>query len=245
MCGHRGGTAASGNQMKRLIQAFVTSMILAAPLQAEDSPVVVELYTSQGCSSCPPADEIFHALSDRDDVIALALHVDYWDYIGWKDEFADPRNAERQRAYATVAGRRSIYTPEMIVNGTTDIVGAKPMQLSDAIAMHRETPSPVAVSLERDGNSVRIDARPREGRVGRSVVHILRYVPRREARITRGENAGRTLDYANVTQDWTVLGEWDGRAPLELEAEAPGDLPVVVLVQAGNMGPILGAARVR
>ncbi|WP_300029174.1 thioredoxin family protein [uncultured Roseobacter sp.] len=232
--------------MKRLFQAVVTSLLLAGPVWAQNSPVVVELYTSQGCSSCPPADELFHQIADRDDVIALALHVDYWDYIGWKDEFADPRNADRQRAYATVGGRRSIYTPEMIVNGTTDIVGAKAMQLSDAINMHGATPSPVQVTLIRDGDSVRISASPRAGSsVGRSVVHFLRYMPRREARITRGENAGRTIDYANVTQDWKVLGEWDGRAPITLSADAAGDLPVVVLVQAGDMGPILGAAQLR
>ena len=86
---------------------------VALPVAAEQRPVVVELYTSQGCSSCPPADVMFNELAERDDVIVIALHVDYWDYIGWKDEFGDPAHADRQRAYANTAGRRSIYTPEM------------------------------------------------------------------------------------------------------------------------------------
>lgn len=231
--------------MKRMLQAFAALWLLATPGVAQNSPVVVELFTSQGCSSCPPADELMHALAKRDDVIALALHVDYWDYIGWKDEFADPRNAERQRAYATVAGRRSIYTPEMIVNGLTDIVGAKPMQISEAIAMHKEQSQPVTLSLTRQGDEVQIEASRLQGNSEAMVVQMLRYRPQREARITRGENAGRTIRYANVTEDWKVLGEWDGRAPLSLSAAVPGDAPVVVLIQAARMGPIRAAAQLK
>ncbi|MBW4708493.1 DUF1223 domain-containing protein [Roseobacter sp. YSTF-M11] len=231
--------------MKRLFQGIAALWLFAVPGFAQNSPVVVELFTSQGCSSCPPADEMLHALAERDDVIALALHVDYWDYIGWKDEFADPRNAERQRAYATVAGRRSIYTPEMIVNGLTDIIGAKPMEVSKAIALHKEYPAAVKVALKRVGDRVQIDAEVLRRGTGPMVVQLLRYKPKREARITRGENAGRTISYANVTQDWKVVREWDGREPLSMQAMAPGDAPAVVLIQAERMGPILAAARVR
>ncbi|MGZ2257590.1 DUF1223 domain-containing protein [Roseobacter sp. A03A-229] len=231
--------------MKRLSQAAAALWLMAAPVFAQESPVVVELFTSQGCSSCPPADELMHALAERDDVIALALHVDYWDYIGWKDEFADPRNAERQRAYARTAGRRSIYTPEMIVNGLTDIVGARPMEISKAISEHKEKAPVVALSLSRQGDEVVIDAKLLSSAKGAMVVQMLRYVPEREARITRGENAGRTITYANVTQDWKVLREWDGRAPLKMAAQAPGKEPVVVLVQASRMGPILAAGELK
>ena len=231
--------------MTRLTQAVATLWLLAMPAFAQNSPVVVELFTSQGCSSCPPADELMHALAERDDVIALALHVDYWDYIGWKDEFADPRNAERQRAYATTAGRRSIYTPEMIVNGLTDIVGAKPMEIAKAIAIHKEYPQAVSLSLTRKGEQVQIDATVLRSGSGPMVVQMLRYTPQRKARITRGENAGRTITYANVTEDWKVLREWDGKSPLSLAARAPGDAPVVVLIQAARMGPILAAAQLR
>lgn len=231
--------------MKRLLYALVTGLALATPLSAQDNPVVVELYTSQGCSSCPPADQLLHKLAKRDDVIALALHVDYWDYIGWKDEFADPRNADRQRSYATTAGRRSIYTPEMIVNGVTEIVGAKPMEVADAIAEQKAQGSPVSVSMVRRGGRVQIQAEYLNANAQTMVVQMLRYLPNREARITRGENAGRTISYANVTQDWKILGEWDGKSPLVMDAAAPGDAPVVVLIQALDMGRILGAAQIR
>lgn len=231
--------------MKRLFLIMAACWMSASPLSAQSSPVVVELFTSQGCSSCPPADELMAILAEREDVIPLSLHVDYWDYIGWKDEFAHPRNAERQRAYAAEAGRRSIYTPEMVINGVTDIVGAKPMELSEAIAKHKLIPSPVDLEVVRQGDKVEIRAEMREARSGRMVVQVLRYQSARKSKITRGENAGRTIVYVNVTEDWQALGAWDGQAPLVMTVDAAGDHPVVVLVQGENAGPIYAAARLR
>lgn len=230
--------------MIRLISG-ITAVFLtfAAPAWSQSNQVVVELFTSQGCSSCPPADAILHELAGRDDVIAIALHVDYWDYIGWKDEFATPAFSKRQRNYAREGGRRSVYTPQMIVNGQTDIVGAKAMKLSEAIAAHAAMPMPVTVQLVRSGDAVRIDASSET--TGSFVVQMLRYQPLRETRITRGENAGYTLKYANVAEDWQELTTWDGQAPLSLAAEAAGSEPVVVLVQRAGHGPIVGAARLR
>ena len=230
--------------MKAIYSAIAAAWAaIAQPVLAE-TPVVVELFTSQGCSSCPPADALFHELAVRDDVIALSLHVDYWDYIGWVDEFADPAHSERQRAYATTGGRRSIYTPQMIVNGTTDIVGTRPMALNKAIIEHAMTPAVLELSLEREGEDVVISGSA-EGLSEMLVVQMVRYTPLREARISRGENAGRTLSYANVTEGWTVLGEWNAATPLDMRVEAKGDKPVVVLVQKGRSGPIVGAARLR
>ena len=217
--------------------------VLSLPAWA-GSPVVVELYTSQGCSSCPPADKIFHEIAQREDVIALSLHVDYWDYIGWKDEFAHPAHAQRQRAYARTAGRRSIYTPEMIVNGETDIVGARPIELAEAIMMHKQRDGQVELRLERTGDALRVTSEPASAN-GPFAVHMLRYTPLREARITRGENAGRRIQYANVVEDWTVLGEWDGRTPLRIDAPITGDKPVVVLLQSTQNGFIIGANQLR
>lgn len=230
--------------MLRLIP-FVLALFasVAAPATAQ-SPVVVELFTSQGCSSCPPADKLMHDLAERDDVIALALHVDYWDYIGWKDEFADPAYADRQRGYAVEAGRRSIYTPQMIINGQADIVGTRPMELSKHIADYGAKPSVVNLALSRRGEDVVISAQTTAA-TGPLVVQMLRYVPQRTARITRGENAGHTITYANVTQDWKILQEWDGVTELTLETPAPGDMPLVVLVQKGVSGPILAAAQLK
>lgn len=216
---------------------------VSGPVSAQ-SPVVVELFTSQGCSSCPPADKLFHEIAGREDVIALSLHVDYWDYIGWKDAFADPAHGDRQRGYARVAGRRSVYTPQMIVNGRTDIVGTKPMKLADAITRHAASQQFVPVSLERSAGQVQVRAEP-SGIEGPFVVHLLRYTPLREAKIKRGENAGRTIQYANVVEGWTVLGEWAGHTPLEMSADVRGEKPVVVLVQSARDGAIFGAARVK
>lgn len=230
--------------MKKLIPFLLAALSLAGTPVAAQSPVVVELFTSQGCSSCPPADKLMHDLAERDDVIALALHVDYWDYIGWKDEFAVPANADRQRGYAMQAGRHSIYTPQMIINGVTDIVGARPMELSKAIAEHASRPSPVALRVSRSGTAISIAADPVTIE-GPMTVQMLRYQPERTADIKRGENAGHVLTYANVTEDWQVLTEWNGAAPLSLEANAEGENPVVVLIQQGKSGPILAAAQLR
>lgn len=230
--------------MKKLIPLVLVGLSLFGTSVAAQSPVVVELFTSQGCSSCPPADKLMHDLAERDDVIALALHVDYWDYIGWKDEFAMPRNAERQRGYAVEAKRRSIYTPQMIINGVTDIVGTRPMDLTKSISEHAAKPALIALDVARSGSKVTISAEPVQAR-GPLVVQMLRYAPERTSHITRGENAGHTITYANVAQDWEILAEWDGVTPLSLEAQADGELPVVILIQKGAYGPILAAAQIK
>jgi len=232
--------------MKHLfLSAIAAAICLATPLAAQDTPVVVELYTSQGCSSCPPADKILHELAEREDVIALALHVDYWDYIGWKDPFGNAAHAERQRAYARVGHRRTIYTPEMVVQGVTDIVGAKPMKLSEAIAAHAKVAPKVDLTLTRDGDELRINAKALEALDGPLTVHMLRYSALQTTEFKRGENRGNTLQYANVVEGWTVLGEWDGGSPLRMKAAVTGDLPSVVILQQSDAGPILAAARLR
>lgn len=230
--------------MKYLIPLiFAAATGVAAPAVAQ-SPVVVELFTSQGCSSCPPADALMHELTKRDDVIALALHVDYWDYIGWKDEFASPAYSDRQRGYAQEGGRRSVYTPQMIVNGTTSIVGTRPMELSKAIADHIAKPKHVTLDVARSGDAITISASSESG--GRPMlVHLVRYQPARTAKITRGENAGHTLEYANVTEDWKILREWDGLSDLSIKTPVEGDAPLVVMIQEGRHGAILAAAQIK
>lgn len=232
-----------------LFRNFFVSAALAllAPAYgyAGDNPVVVELYTSQGCSSCPPADAILHELAKRDDVIPLAFHVDYWDYIGWKDEFADPKHSERQRAYAARGDRRSVYTPEMIVNGETDIVGAKPMELAKAIAEHAARTPLVDLALSRDGNVIAVQASALDANIGPMNIQMLRYTAEETTKIKRGENAGKTLRYTNVVEGLTVLGAWDGAAPLSMTFDASSEKPVVVIIQAQKSGPILAAGVLR
>ena len=230
--------------MSRFLAPVVFALSLISGTAQADNPVVVELFTSQGCSSCPPADELMHELAKRDDVIPLALHVDYWDYIGWKDEFANPAHSDRQRSYAVVAGRRSIYTPQMIVNGQTSIVGARGMELAEAIQKHKAQTNPVSIELARADGTLSIAAK-NDGVSGGMVVHVLRYQPKRDVKILRGENAGRHIYYSNVVEDWRVLTEWSGRRDLSAEMPVEGDAPVVVLVQASGNGPILAAARLR
>lgn len=212
----------------------------------EDHPVVVELFTSQGCSSCPPADAFLSLLADRDDVIALGLHVDYWDYIGWRDVFGSPAFSARQKAYARSAGRRSIYTPQMIVQGEQDVVGNHPMDVTDLITAYRDKPRAVTLMLQRAGNGmVRISAKAVRDPGGPLIVQVVRYDPQAHVKITKGENAGNVLTYSNIVTDWRVLGEWDARTPYQAEVQAQGEKPVVVLIQHKGPGPIEAAARLR
>ncbi len=232
--------------MKFLFSSLlVLGVACTAPLRAQDRPVVVELFTSQGCSSCPPADEILAELAQRNDVIALALHVDYWDYIGWKDQFGDPDHATRQRAYAVAGGRKSIYTPEMIINGITDIVGAKPMAVAQAITDHKNDPALVDLTLTRSGDILQINAKTLPGAKGPFTVNLLQYIPSQKANIKRGENAGHAFSYHNIVQNWSVLGDWSAQEPLALTAPIKGDLPAVVIIQQSGAGPIVAAARVK
>lgn len=210
-----------------------------------DQGTVVELFTSQGCSSCPPADEILAELAGRPDVIALALHVDYWDYIGWADDLADPAFSDRQRAYAAVWDARNVYTPQMVVAGQTEFIGSHHATALDSVATHAAQADPVTVGLARSGDRLTIAAQAVGAVPGRAVVQLVRYTPEVVREIEKGENAGKTVVYRNVVTDWRVAGTWDTARPLALDVTVQGDAPVVVIVQDGANGPVLGAARLR
>lgn len=218
-------------------------LLQASQVVAQNGPVVVELYTSQGCSSCPPADAMLHDLAARDDVIALALHVDYWDYIGWKDSFGRPENTQRQHAYARAQSETTVYTPQMVFNGQDHVVGSRAMQVMDAMQSHLARGQVFDVRLQRSGDRViiRSDAGPR----GDYVVQMVRYLPKASVEIRRGENAGRTIEYANIVTAWDYLDRWDGRTALNLAVDISGEDPVVVLIQQTGHGPIVGAAQLR
>ena len=219
--------------------------VMAGPGVAQDSPVVVELFTSQGCSSCPPADAVLAELAMRDDVIALALHVDYWDYIGWKDSFAQPEFTTRQQNYATFASERVVYTPQMIIGGLDSIVGSNAMALMDGIAAHQAVEPAVRLGLTRHGDSLSITAQVVADIDGPMTVQLVRYKPAETVSIERGENAGRSISYANVVTSWETLQSWDGVAPLAIDMELLGDDPTVVIVQRAGPGLIVAAARLR
>ncbi len=230
--------------MRKVAAALLLMLQIGSAAEAQQGPVVVELFTSQGCSSCPPADAMMADLANRDDVIALALHVDYWDYIGWKDHFASPAFTERQRQYARAAGANTIYTPQMVIGGRDHVVGAKPMELSQAIRALAAEPSGITVDLHLSGETLRVEARAARAPGGPIVVQLVRYTPEETVSIRRGENAGRTMTYVNIVRSWQVLGRWDGGTSWIAEAQVRGDDPVVVILQEPGPGAILAAAEI-
>ncbi|MFN4153627.1 MAG: DUF1223 domain-containing protein [Paracoccaceae bacterium] len=209
---------------------------------AQTSPVVVELYTSQGCSSCPPADEFMVELVKSPDVIALSLHVDYWDYIGWRDTFGNPKFTQRQKAYAKAARSRMVYTPQMIVGGVDRVEGNDPAQVADAIRKHQAQVSPVTLTVTRDGDRIVIHALADPPLTKPARIHVIRYLPEATVAIGRGENEGREVTYSNIVTDWQSVADWPGAAPLELTAAAAGPDPVVVIVQTEGPADVLAAA---
>lgn len=231
--------------IKHLTAAAIASLTLAAALPAyAGGPVVVELFTSQGCSSCPPADALLGELTKRDDVIALSLHVDYWDYLGWVDEFADPAYTARQRGYARATNSSMIYTPQMVIAGQDQIVGTKAMQLVNLIERHKDLPEKVSLTLSRTATGKLTIVAKRIGDVpNKMLVQVVRYMPEKVVSIRAGENAGKDITYYNVVESLVAVGDWNGDADLNLQADAPGDYPAVVLIQDGASGPILAAAR--
>ncbi|MCZ0810661.1 MAG: DUF1223 domain-containing protein [Pseudomonadota bacterium] len=229
-----------------LLLAVFTAISAAVTAQADENRrVVVELFTSQGCSSCPPADALLRELSERDDVVALALHVDYWDYIGWKDSFASPDFTARQKAYAYASGKRMVYTPQMVIGGQHQVIGTKEMKVADLIATHRAQPPEVVLAVTRKDGQLRISAQAPRPVEGPLIVQVVRYMPDATVEVRRGENAGLRLPYSNIVTDWDVEGKWDTAAPLAMELPIEGENPVVVLLQHAGHGPIAAVAELK
>ncbi|MEM6634787.1 MAG: DUF1223 domain-containing protein [Pseudomonadota bacterium] len=229
----------------RLLAVLSVSVMPVLPASAQTQDVLVELYTSQGCNSCPPSDELLGELAEREGIIALALHVDYWDYIGWKDEFADPAHGLRQKRYAREAGRNVVYTPQMIISGQTSVEGTKPMELMDKIQAAKTRQAPVDLALVRRGGTLTINARAISRVTGPVSVYLVRYAPERTVSIARGENRGRTLTYHNVVTSWVTVGNWDPRRPLSVDVPLRGADETAVIVQQDGPGPVLAAAKLR
>jgi hypothetical protein len=211
---------------------------------ASARPVVVELFTSQGCNSCPPADAFLGELAQQSGLIALAFHIDYWNYIGWKDPFSSPEATQRQRDYAQALGLGSIYTPQMVIDGGVDAVGSDRAKVRRAIAAAGQHPKiPIAIAARPDGGwRVTIPA----AKVDQpATVWLALYDRRHVTPVKRGENAGATLTDYNIVREFRRLGQWDGTQldlPLDIDAIDLADRGVAVIVQAGAAGPVLGAA---
>lgn len=229
-----------------LVAPWMTPSGASAASSPEKPRAVVELFTSQGCSSCPPADAFLGELSRRDDVIALSVHVDYWDYIGWKDLFALPQNTERQRDYQSRLNLRYVYTPQMVVHGTWQAVGSSRSEVQRQIEAAKKLPQ-IPVSLRPGGPGVMKvsigTVAPARGE--EAAVWFVAIDREHEVAIKRGENGGRTLKYFNVVRDFKRIATWRGEA-LDLNVPipargTPGGDGCAVLVQSLKTGHILGA----
>lgn len=210
---------------------------------AQNSPVVIELYTSQGCSSCPPADALLTELGTRSDVIAMAFHVDYWDYLGWKDDFASPEFTRRQKAYAHSGHRRTVFTPELVIQGRDSVVGHKRDKILAAIAFNAAVSPRALLVAQSSSGTLTLSIRPNGAAAPQADVILVRYLPDTEVMINRGENAGRTVHYSHIVGSVTRLGTWDGATEQTLQVENINS-PAAVIVQTLNHGPILAAARI-
>ncbi|MDN5567485.1 MAG: DUF1223 domain-containing protein [Paracoccus sp. (in: a-proteobacteria)] len=187
-----------------------------ADLPSATQPVVVELFTSQGCSSCPPADAMLSMLAEQPDVLPLSYHVDYWDYLGWADSFAKPEFTERQEAYARAAGERSVYTPQMIVGGSDTAVAPGPTQLMGLVDGRRFAPTTISVVRDKTPEGEKIELAPLSELGDQIDIVLVRYAPERKVDVTEGENRGRTIVYTNVVLALQHLATWDGTTTMRL-----------------------------
>ncbi len=203
------------------------------------TPVVVELYQSQGCSSCPPANDNLNRVAGDVRILALSFAVTYWDQLGWKDRFGKPEFTQRQWDYANAADRGRVYTPQVIVNGEEMMLGANQDHFARLIA---SAPPAGGPAIERRGDTVRIA--PGIAR-GTADIWLVRYDPReRNVAIGRGENGGRTLPHRNIVTELRDLGDWSGHElRLTVPAAADPALSAAILVQQHKGGPIIAARR--
>ena len=228
-----------------LASAFFTSADVRAEPRA-----VIELFTSQGCSSCPAADKLVGELARDPSLVVMSLPIDYWDYLGWKDTLAQPGHTKRQRAYSKARGDREVYTPQVVVNGVAHVLGSDKDAIDHAIAQTRKQEGtlslPVSVSVAGEQISVSIPAAKGEGAKGE--VWLCPITRNADVTIARGENSGHTVTYHNVVRRWIKLGEWTGAAQTftvpKQDVTGVGGDAVAVVVQSGSKevpGTMLGA----
>ena len=243
----------ANNSISRWSSALGVCAIVAIIRPAHADPrAVVELFTSQGCSSCPPADEIIGELAKDPNVIALSMPIEYWDYLGWKDTLADSRFSARQKAYSQMRGDRDVYTPQVIVNGSANVIGSDRAGIDSAIQNTQKAAGvmsvPVTMTLSGKHINVSVAASnaPNSSQGEIWICSVSKAVP---ISIGRGENRGREVTYYNVVRNILKVGDWNGNSgswtvPLE-NISRDGVDAAVVFVQDGNRekpGPMLGAA---
>lgn len=252
-----GMTARLDATFRRLRRAAAATLTVGAVLTglstaAAEPVVVAELYTSQGCNSCPPADRLVGELSSRAGVLPLSFHIDYWDYLGWRDSFAQPEHADRQRAYRAAMRVRAIYTPQIVLQGRTGVIGNRRAEVEAAIETLSDEPRRVDIEARRGDGELVIQLTPQGDPLAAPVeVWAIGYDGPHSVEILRGENAGETITYHNVVRGMRRIGDWDGAGAATLRLALPADAPAgqAVILQRGlsdpneKLGPILAAAR--
>ena len=232
--------------VSKLIAGAALALVVGvgAAVAGTKAPVVVELYTSQGCSSCPPAEAYLQELAKRDDVLPLEFHVDYWDYIGWKDKFAQPKFTKRQRSYVKALNGRYVYTPQMVIDGKTHVVGSHRGKVEKLIrrsqASDRVRPP---ITLRRDGMNLIVNIGEADAS-GEYDITFVTFDKPHVTKVKRGENRGRTLVNANVVRELDVIGKWSGK-PVEVAVSLEGkdgDGGCAIIVQKRGPGSVLVAA---
>jgi hypothetical protein len=216
-------------------------MFVSSALYAQQRPAVVELFTSEGCSSCPPAEAYIGELAQRPDVLALSFHVDYWDDLGWRDRFDIPEATPRQRAYARALSLSSVYTPQVVVDGHEDFVGSDRRQIGRSLSSPR---TGIPLTLAVSGGSVLVDLASMTG-VPRGDVLLIAYQQSAVSAIGRGENSGRTLTEYHIVRAVRHLGYYSGDAKkytTDVESLPKDATHVALLVQLSGQGPIVAAA---
>jgi hypothetical protein len=226
--------------------------VLHSPLAGAEPRAVLELFTSQGCSSCPAADKLLGELAKDPTLVPLTLAVDYWDYLGWKDTLALKGHSTRQRAYAGVRGDRDVYTPQMVINGVAHVNGSDRPGIERAIVKIRKESAPLSLPVKASitGDKLTVSLPAREG-VGSGEIWLCPVTRAVPVKIGRGENRGQTITYTNVVRRWTKLGDWNGKEQtlsVPLKDLQTGDIDsVAVMVQSGAVNSpkaMLGAAQV-
>ena len=215
--------------------------------KAEIKPVVlVELYTSQGCSSCPPADALLQQLAERSDVLPLALHVDYWDYIGWKDAFAKPEFTKRQKQYARVMQAKSIFTPQAIINGAVSVVGSNKGAMEAGIAAEAKNLAPITLSAAYKGEQWELRFTNSNRALNQRVaVTFVQFKPHADVSIKAGENAGRLLRYAQIVTGLTVIDRRALSSSWVNYAKFPKNGNYAVFIQSEDTGRVLSSYRIK
>tara|TARA_R100000365_G_C2736770_1_gene65976 strand:- start:175 stop:909 length:735 start_codon:yes stop_codon:yes gene_type:complete len=214
---------------------------------SSSADAVVELFTSQGCSRCPDADRLLAQLGEREDIVALAYHIDYWDYIGWEDTFALPENTKLQKGYAQSWGKNRIYTPQMVINGQNAVVGSDAIEAEQAIS---QAVSLLPVTLRANGSDSVVFSAPADETLSSAIVWVVPYRARADVMIERGENSGQALTYTHIVTARQAIGMWNPlegaeiTIPLE-EVLGPDSDGAAVIVQEKDgalPGRILGAS---